>query len=91
VEIPVPLYGIFAAVNRTDLHNKPHNGWHKEQCINIKQAIAMYTTNAAYELNLEDELGKIKVGYRANFVALDEDLLKIKPKEIKNVKVVWAS
>jgi predicted amidohydrolase YtcJ len=51
----------------------------------------MYTTNAAYELNLEDELGKIKVGYRANFVALDNDLLKIKAKAIKNVKVVWAS
>jgi predicted amidohydrolase YtcJ len=59
--------------------------------VNIKQAIAMYTKNAAYELNLEDELGKIKVGYRANFVALDKDLLKIKAKEIKNVKVVWAS
>jgi predicted amidohydrolase YtcJ len=48
----------------------------------------MYTTNAAYEMNLENELGKIKVGYRANFVALDKDLLKINKKDIKNAKVV---
>ena len=41
-----------------------------------------YTIHGAYQLRMEDEIGSIETGKRADFVVLDEDLFAIDPERI---------
>ncbi len=82
-----PLLGIYAAVTRQTLDGKNPEGWFPEQKISVEEALRCYTVNNAYAGFQEDRLGMLKVGYLADFVALDKNLFSIPPEEIKDVKV----
>jgi len=73
VESVDPLWGLFAAVNRTDHQRHPTGGWRPEQKVDRRSALAAYTTGAAYAVKREDELGQIKAGYLADLTVLDHD------------------
>ncbi len=83
-----PLYGIYAAVTRRTVDGKNPDGWNPEQKISVEDAIKCYTLNSAYASFEENIKGSIEVGKLADFVVLDEDILKIDPVKIKDVKVV---
>ena len=59
-----------------------------EQRVTIEQAIAAYTTGAAYAQFTEKEKGTIAPGMLADFVVLDRDLTKVAPPEILKAKVL---
>jgi predicted amidohydrolase YtcJ len=82
-----PLYGIYAAVTRRTLDNKYPDGWIPEQKISVEQAIKCYTINGAYASFEENLKGSIEKGKLADFVILNEDILKINPTEIKGVEI----
>lgn len=78
-----PWEGINAAVTGRILTG---NIWMPHENITVDQALTCYTTNAAYAMGWEKELGRIANGYRADFVILDRspfeqgvDLASIKP------------
>jgi predicted amidohydrolase YtcJ len=71
-----PFTGIEASCNRSVF---------KEQNISLKQAIKMYSENAAKFL-LNDKIGKIKKGMNADLIVLDKDIYRIKKDEIKTIK-----
>ncbi len=81
------LYGIYAAVTRRTLDGKNPNGWLPEQKISVEEAIKCYTINNAYAAFEEDEKGSVEKGKLADFVVLGDDILKIDPVKIKDVKV----
>ncbi len=92
-----PLVGIYAAVTR-----RAETGQEilPEQSIPASQAIAMYTTNAAYASFEEDVKGSITQGKLADLVLLSGDPTKSPPEEIKDInvemtiidgEVVWTS
>ena len=83
-----PLYGIYAAVTRRTIDGKNPDGWNPEQKISVESAIKCYTLYAAYASFEENIKGSIEVGKLADFVVLDEDILKIDPVKIKDVNVV---
>lgn len=83
-----PLYGIYAATTRRTLDGKNPNGWVPEQKITTEQALHAYTKNAAFASFEEDVKGTLNVGKYADFVVLGENLFKIQPTEIKDVKVL---
>jgi predicted amidohydrolase YtcJ len=83
-----PLYGIYAAVTRQTLDNKNPNGWVPKQKITVKQALIAYTKNAAYSAFDEKIKGTLEEGKLADFVILSEDLTKIEPQKIRDVKVL---
>lgn len=68
-----PLIGIHILVNGTDINGKP--GLFKHTPITIEQALYTYTVNPAYANFAENRLGKLKVGYDADFVILSENIL----------------
>jgi len=79
-----PLTGIYAAVTR-----KASSGQVllPEEMIPAQQALALYTTGAAYAA-FEDKIkGTISVGKLADMVVLSGDPTKVPPEEIKNIKV----
>lgn len=83
-----PLEGIYAAVTRRTLDDKNPDGWYPEQKITIEQALKCYTANNAYAGFQENKLGILKKGMLADFVVLSENLFKIAPEKIKEVKVL---
>jgi predicted amidohydrolase YtcJ len=59
-----------------------------EQCINVEEAIRMYTINGAWQDHMENIKGPIEVGKLADFCILDEDILTIDPHRIKDIPVL---
>jgi predicted amidohydrolase YtcJ len=70
-----PLAGIDAAVNRRTLDGKHPAGWFPEQKITVHEALAAYTTDAAYATFQEKHLGTLAPGKLADLVVLSRDIL----------------
>lgn len=79
-----PFTGIHSAVTGRTLDGKT---FVPEQNITVAEAIRGYTSGAAYAAGDENHLGKIKVGYAADFVILNHDPFAIPPDELANVTV----
>lgn len=82
-----PLEGIDAAVTRRTLDGKHPDGWVPEQKIPAEDALAAYTSGAAYAGFQESSRGTIKVGKLADLVVLDRDILSRAEKEIGAARV----
>jgi hypothetical protein len=82
-----PLLGIYAAVTRRTTDGANPEGWVPEQKITVEEALAAYTTGAAYAVYREDRLGALAPGKLADLVVLSEDILAIDPAEIEGVWV----
>jgi predicted amidohydrolase YtcJ len=83
-----PLQGMYAAVTRETLDGTPAGGWFPEEKIDVETALRAYTVNNAWVGMMEDELGRIKEGFRADLAVLDADPFAIHPTELKDVQVV---
>lgn len=81
------LQGIYGAVTRRTLDDANPNGWVPEQKITVEEALRAYTQNNAYGAFLEGEVGTIERGKRADIVLLNENILRIDPVRIRDVKV----
>lgn len=82
-----PMWTVYAAVTRATLDGKNPDGWVPEQKLTVLEAIEAYTMGSAYAEFEEKEKGSITPGKLADFVVLSDDLFKIPPAAIKNVKV----
>lgn len=82
------LFGVYAAVTRRTGDNKNPNGWYPDQKISIDQALRAYTQNNARASFMEGKIGVLKKGYYADFAVLDQDIKKIDPIALKEVKVL---
>ncbi|KAB3530719.1 amidohydrolase [Alkaliphilus serpentinus] len=82
-----PFWGIYAAVTRRNLDEKPEGGWYPEECLAIMEAIRLYTVGSSYATFEEEIKGKLKEGYLADFIVLDKDIMEINPLEIKDLEV----
>jgi hypothetical protein len=78
------LVGIYAAVTR-----KTESGRQllPEERVLAKQALAMYTINAAYASFEEDIKGSIAPGKLADIVVLSDDPVNSPPERIKDISV----
>jgi predicted amidohydrolase YtcJ len=82
-----PLNTFFAAVDRTDKANWPEGGFNPSQKLTTREAIDGMTYWAAYSAFGEDEYGSIKIGQRANFTVLNQDLFNTVERDRKSCKV----
>jgi predicted amidohydrolase YtcJ len=60
------------------------------QRVSVEAALRGVTINAAYSLGLEQEVGSIVAGKRANFTILDTNPLAVDPKQLRDIKV-WGT
>jgi hypothetical protein len=72
-----PLLGIHAAVNHTN----------PQQRISVMEAIRAFTSNGAYGMFREREIGTIEKGKLADLVVLSENPLKVSSERIKDIAV----
>jgi len=82
-----PLRLAWVAVNRIASDGRV---WGPAQAVSVPQALRAITIEAAWSLGLEDEIGSIRVGKRADFTVLDADPLQVEPTALKDVPI-WGT
>lgn len=88
VENISPFYTFYAAVVRKDLKGWPEKGYQVEAALSREQALRGMTIWAAWSNFEEKEKGSLEAGKFADFVILDNDLMKAKEEELPNIRVV---
>ena len=86
VEPVTPFRGLYAAVTRKSEDGKQE--YFPEQKITMDQAIAAYTTGAAFAEFEEKEKGKLAPGMLADFVVLDRDVTATAAEKLLATKVL---
>jgi predicted amidohydrolase YtcJ len=69
VESPNPLKGIYCAVNRKDLKNRPSKVYLPQESISVYEGLYHYTVEGAYASN-DAKKGTLNPGYVADLVVV---------------------
>jgi hypothetical protein len=89
VEVPNPFLGLYAAVTRRRVDGSPGpDGWHPEQRLTFPEALAGFTTGAAYAAGMESRLGKLSSGYLADLIVLEQDPFTCNPSVLHEISPV---
>jgi predicted amidohydrolase YtcJ len=83
-----PLEEMEVAVTRMGAGGETKTPFIPEERIDLRDAIAAFTLNAAYVNFQEDRTGSIEVGKLADLVVLDRNLFAIPPEQISDAKVL---
>lgn len=88
VETCNPLMNLYMAVTRCNHEGKPEGGFHPWEKVDVESAVDAYTVGSAYAEFAEEHKGRIKPGFYADMVLLDDDIFTIDPMRIKDVSPV---
>lgn len=88
VELTNPLISFHASVSRQDANDWPAGGWHPEQRMTREEALKSMTLWPAQAAFMEAEVGSLSVGKRADFVVLDQDILRVPAELILRTRVL---
>ncbi|MFD2158899.1 amidohydrolase [Rubritalea tangerina] len=80
-----PLQLAWAGVNRMTFEGSVEG---PEHCAPLDVALKAITIDAAYSLQLENEIGSIEVGKNANLTVLDKNPYKVDPMKLKDINVL---
>ncbi|MBY4893032.1 amidohydrolase [Rhodobacteraceae bacterium N5(2021)] len=80
-----PLFTAWCAVNRRTMSGEILG---EAQQITVDEALRAITLGAAYTLRLDDEIGSIETGKRADFAILGADPQAVAPADLKDVPVL---
>ena len=79
---------LHAAVTRQDAHGTPAGGWHAEQRVSVREAIAAYTLGAAWAGGQDRDLGSLDVGKRADLIVVDPDPFAVPAADLAATRVL---
>ncbi len=80
-----PFLGMWVAMSR---RARGYEGQlHPQEALSREQAIRFYTSNNAYILFRDAEVGTLETGKLADFIILDRDILKCPLDEVKSIQV----
>lgn len=82
-----PLFTAWAAVNRITASGRTQGEGEK---ITVSEALQAITLGAAYTLHMDDEVGSIEVGKKADFAVLEEDPTQVDGADLKDIGV-WGT
>lgn len=88
VEDISPFKTFLAAVFRKDAKGFPDAGFQMENALTREETIRGMTIWAAKASFLEQEVGSLEAGKKADFIMLDKDLMKVAENEILQTKVL---
>ncbi len=89
IEAVDPLAGLYSARTRAHQDGTPAGGWLPGQRLDGRTAVELYTAGSAFAAFQENELGRIKPGYRADFTILDGDPSTCGNMELLGLKVLY--
>ena len=82
-----PLFTAWAAVNRITASGRVQG---EEEKIRVHEALWAITMGAAYTLHLDNEIGSIETGKKADFAVLESDPTACDPMALKDI-TVWGT
>ncbi|HEV8231809.1 MAG TPA: amidohydrolase [Thermoanaerobaculia bacterium] len=88
VESENPLYGFYAAITRQDLAGRPAGGWRPSERLTRREALALFTSDAAYAAFEEHVRGRIAPGFAGDLTVFAADPMTAVAKEIPTIPVV---
>lgn len=80
-----PFSCLYCAVTRKDLKGFPEGGFYPNECVDVATAIDAYTVESAYLEFKENIKGRIKPGFYADMIVLDQDIFTVDPMKIKDI------
>lgn len=83
IEVAVTRNCPYPELEDADLTRTP------SQAITPYQALEAYTKNVAYQCFLDDKVGTIEVGKKADLAVLSQDILNCEPKTISDTEVLY--
>jgi len=83
-----PFKTFLAAVARQDSKGFPAGGFQMENALTREQTIRGMTIWAAKANRMEKQVGSLEVGKKADFIILDQDLMKVATDRILQIKVL---
>ena len=83
--------GFAAAISRTDADGQPFGGWRAQEAVSREQALAAFTSDAAFAAFADGRFGRLVPGERADFLFVDRDPLLASPGDIRETEIreVW--
>lgn len=88
-----PLYGMETLVTQSSPYegekDDPKFVRNADQVITQQEMLEVYTVNGAYEMMMEDKIGTIEVGKKADLVVLGQDILHCDPKTIAQTEIFY--
>lgn len=88
VEVSDPWAGLAAAISRQGPDGQPAGGWQPQERLSPAEALAAFTTGAAYAGFAEGKFGRLAPGLRADFLLVDTDPLTASPAQVRATKVI---
>lgn len=88
VEQVNPFLTFYAATIRKDVQGYPKEGFQMKDALSRKETLKGMTIWAAYSNFEEEEKGSIEAGKYADFVILNQDIMKVKGEEIPKTKAM---
>jgi predicted amidohydrolase YtcJ len=86
---PVSTANVFRAIYQAETRKGPEGVLDATQAMPRLAMFYAYTRNSARAMNLQDLIGSIAPGKRADLVLLDRDVLTVSPEEMRDTKVLW--
>ncbi len=83
-----PWVGFYAAITRKDYEHPEKQGWNVKETLTREEALLAYTLNGARAMGLENEIGNLHEGRKADLIILDRDLMTVPENEIPQIKVL---
>jgi predicted amidohydrolase YtcJ len=81
-----PFLGMQTAITREAVLFE--GALHPEEALTREQALRFYTINNAYIMFMEDAIGSLEVGKRADFAVLDRDILNCPVHDMQRTRVL---
>lgn len=86
---PVSTANVFKAIYQAETRRGPEGVLDPPQDMPREAMFYAYTRNSAHAMNMQDSIGSIAPGKRADLVLLDRDVLTISPEQMRDTKVLW--
>jgi hypothetical protein len=88
VESPNPLLGLYAARTRQDARGEPPGGWLADQRLAGAEALAGFTSGAAFAAHEEARRGKLLPGFGADLTLLSVDPVTCDARALLDARVL---
>ena len=88
VEKVNPFHTFYSSIERKDLNGYPENGFQIENALTREETLKGMTIWGAYFNFEEDEKGTIEKGKSADFIIIDQNIMKIEADKIPYTKVL---
>ncbi len=86
---PVSTANVFYAIYQAETRKGKEGILDASQAMPREAMFYAYTRNAARAMNMQNELGTIEPGKRADLILIDRDVLTISPEEMRDAKILW--